>query len=144
MTARQRRNIRKIKEIAESVRSSFEKIAGKGHWSRDLEGLCGDSAAQIFLECRREDIYVQIAQGSGHVFCMYAGHIIDVTATQFSSSRKKYPKVFIAPMPEAPCNWHRIYKTFRSVKAMDEAHWDIKGRNFKKYRKMIMRRRNRA
>jgi hypothetical protein len=111
MTAAKKREIRRI---AKSVRSAFEMIARNGGWDQSLSGLCYRSAIQVFLECRRHGIYVRLAKGAGHGFCVYSGHIIDVTATQFG---KEYPKVVIIPIPKAPPDHHRIHCTSRSVKS---------------------------
>jgi len=115
MTGRQRRNLTEIKKIARFVRAAFEKIAKKDRYSTNLMGMCYRASAQIFLECRHKGIRVQIAKAPGHVFCTYAGHIIDVTATQFPS-KPAHSAVVVKPIPKYPPRYHQVCSKYDSVK----------------------------
>lgn len=115
MTGRQRRNLIEIRKIARSVRTAFEKIAKKDRYSRNLMGMCYRASVQIFLECRYKGIRVQIAKAPGHTFCTYAGHIIDVTATQFPF-KPAHAAVVVKPIPKCLPRYHQASSKYDSVK----------------------------
>jgi hypothetical protein len=115
MTDLKKRNLKKIRRIARYVRKAFDNIAKAQGRSPNLGGFCGRSAAQMFLECRRKGINVQIANARGHAFCTYAGHVIDVTATQFGVCQD----VVIKPRSQVTRPYHQVIAQYNSVhKAM--------------------------
>jgi len=85
-------SLREVKSIARKIRKAFEEIEKKegsyGDVPGDLGGYCGRASVQLYLACRRKGIKVVMAEGEGHMFNVYNGRIIDVTATQFGVPEK--------------------------------------------------------
>ena len=149
MTLEQRENLKRIHEIAKRVRRAFEVIATRDGKPRNLQGLCGRAAVQLFLECKREGIHIRIANARGyHAFCVYAGHIIDVTATQFHKLGVPWPKVLIKPISKVPYSYHDILAKYRSVFSAVKDTSYVKGlyyagQCYKKDRKVVIEYRSR-
>lgn len=100
---------RKTEKIQRHNRSLFDK---------DLTGLCGVASVILWKELKKDKITAQIIANDEHAFVMYKGHILDVTATQFSRSN---PQVLIKPRPmQGNESWWCIQDKFRSAKSFME------------------------
>lgn len=94
------KTLERIRDIMIVVRKAFEHSYP---YSPTLMGFCGRASIQLFYECRREWIDLELVEGSYHAFCMYRGYILDITATQFNN----YPPIYIAEYPAIPPRWFR-------------------------------------
>lgn len=74
----------RVKRVASQIREVFEKISAQEGGSSDLCSFCDRASIQLFLASKRYGIDgVKIVCSDHHVYNVYNGHIIDVTATQF-------------------------------------------------------------
>ena len=88
----------KLKKVATQVRQAFENISRQEYpylKEHSLSGYCCRASAQLFLAAKRHGIEgVKIVVGHGHVYNVYQGHIVDITATQFGEKDPVYIKPF--------------------------------------------------
>lgn len=85
----------RVKRVANQIREAFEKIATQEGGSSDLCGFCDRASVQLFLAAKRHNIDgVKIVCGWGHVYNIYDGYVVDVTATQFDHS---FDSVHVVP-----------------------------------------------
>jgi len=86
-----------VKKLANSNRDAYEA------YERELWGggdgrivnlcrYCKLASVQLFLAAQKRGIDVKLAAANGHVYNIYDGHIVDITATQFGIS----DRVFVA------------------------------------------------
>jgi len=83
--------------ICKKIRPKFVKRFGN-----DLFGGCWHLSDHIQKELYNNNIYSKLIQGQYnrrlHYWLEYRGNIIDVTATQFNTIKKRYPKILIKPI----------------------------------------------
>lgn len=71
------------KKLALKIRKAFEEIENRRYYRFDLPGYCKRASIQFFLEARKRRFDVNIAASYVHVYNIYDGYIIDITASQF-------------------------------------------------------------
>jgi len=113
-------SLRKITSIARRIRKAFEEIESKeGEYNDgDLGGYCGRASVQLYLACKRQGIKIQIAEGVGHIFNVYNGRIVDITATQFGYCEKVFIKdLYHRGLDDChrPIRYHHSAKTAEKV-----------------------------
>jgi hypothetical protein len=123
-----------VKELADKIRLAFEEIEiEEGYDNGDLTGFCKRASVQLFLAANERGLPVELVCGSGHVYNLYDGHIIDITATQFGVEDKvwitKIDKCieFIHPWkPKGdPCNCLEELKNFGWYTSEEEIKGDL-------------------
>jgi len=92
----------KIKRIAKDVRKWAERLQEQEQlWDNNLGCMCAIASYELFKRLRkaRLDPTICFTNGDdgGHAFISCQGHIVDVTATQFT---RKIPKVIVIPVKE--------------------------------------------
>jgi hypothetical protein len=130
--------VTEIKKLAGQVRKAFEKIAEKEQMGTDLCGLCARASVQLFLEARRKGIFIGLIAGKGHVYNVYKGHIVDITATQFGFE----DKVRIVPsLAQERLQSSGAYGTnhgrIRSVKDLFRKSWSVPRETIKRDRTTV-------
>lgn len=85
-------NLPEVLALANKIRNSFEALAIRGNNNLNLSGYCWRASIQLFLAAKERNIDIKIAASDTHVFNVFNGYIIDITATQF----KKKKKVWVA------------------------------------------------
>lgn len=113
--------LQRITAIARRVRTWAERLQARlCTWNDSLEGMCGICAYEIFKRARRVGIHCRVVISDDHAFVIYCGQIIDVTATQFSDCREKYPKVVVRPFTDkgsaSPWDSTRSYSTIKAIR----------------------------
>jgi hypothetical protein len=113
----------RMMEIATQVRKAYEEISESEYGPSNLCGYCCRAAAQLFLAAQRHGINgVQMVLGSGHVYNIYNGHIVDVTATQFGVG----DPIYVVPVGEASLHgaWKMVRGPYNSIdKFAKETGW---------------------
>ncbi|MGW8177497.1 MAG: hypothetical protein ACWGQW_01705 [bacterium] len=88
----------RLKKVAEQVRKAYEEIAATENRNKNLCGYCCRASSQLLLAAQRHGIDgVEIVVGSGHVYNLYKGQIVDVTATQFDVPDRVHMTPFNQP-----------------------------------------------
>lgn len=103
-----------VVKTAWGVRCWAEKLRNQNShdtWQRDLEGMCAICSIELFQRLRHKGVKLSIAVNNEHCFALYENRLIDVTATQFSSSFKK---VEIKPWPGPIEHWWQAEKILTS------------------------------
>jgi hypothetical protein len=77
-------DLRKIRRLARKVRRwADEYVARSYDYSDDLCGMCAICSTKLWHLLREHGYKARIVMAVGHVFVVYRGYLIDVTATQF-------------------------------------------------------------
>ena len=77
-----------VLSLANNIRDAFESLAARSNSNLNLSGYCWRASIQLFLAAKERNIPVKIVASDTHVFNVFNGHIIDITATQFKKKKK--------------------------------------------------------
>lgn len=85
-----------VVRAAHEVRSEFERVAEREEsWyinRKNLAGLCARASYALVLALAAEGVEAELVlgryDGKGHCWVEVAGHVVDVTATQFGTKRR--------------------------------------------------------
>jgi len=104
-----------ISAIAQGVRYWAEAKSNRD----DLSGWCAKCSAELHRRLEKEGIYAEIhlcdTEWGSHVYLVVEDHIVDVTATQFSSF---YPDVMIRHQREM--DGEEFFTTTETFKSVDK------------------------
>jgi hypothetical protein len=81
-------NLSEVLSLARKIRNCFERLAERANNDLDLGGYCWRASVQLHLAAKEKGIDVGILASDQHVFNIYNGHLIDITATQFGKTKK--------------------------------------------------------
>lgn len=117
MTKQDRKKLDQISNIAHKIRKGFESMSGLLNLT--LCGYCARASVQLHIACEEHGIKVGLEQTDRHMFNTFAGHIVDITATQFDVS---LPPVVVKEILEKADldRWHRWTKSHASVKSVTD------------------------
>ena len=105
-------SVKELRAIAQQVRSWAESYAHKndGFTIRDLTGMCAIASGELWrrlhIQGQKATICMYDDFGDSHVFVLYNGYLIDLTATQFG----KYPKVIVRKTTNREYFWRVDYR----------------------------------
>lgn len=91
-----------VSSLIKEARQWCEDYAVDSPFSADLSCMCAIASSYLSNRFHQYGINHQIAiydtPDFGHCFIIYDGHIIDITATQFDSSTKKFKPIEIVKL----------------------------------------------
>jgi len=129
-----------VKRLAHKIRDAFEEIYRhqfKNPSSNPtLGGFCKRASVQFFIEAQRLGYDVRLVAADGHVYNVYDGHIIDITATQFG----KTDRVWITKQIGNQTGYWQPKKNGNELSSLDElykAGWSSWSEEFNKDSEMV-------